>query len=310
MRKLIIRVICCFIPIRKWRHQTRNFLNQIDFKKIKNFNKTPLHYYTLRINFGDVLNENLMNFFGKKFYHTYAKTAKLTCIGSLLSDFLVIPERQKSTQPMHIFGSGFIKEPDLKNEYFYRPMVFHALRGKLSKERCEKIIGVKLSDIPLGDPALLIRHMFPNIKANPVYDVGIICHYVDKNSPFLKNIQFKKLKVKYIDIAQKPSDFIPEVAKCKFILSSAMHGLICADSLGIPNKHIILSNKVIGGEYKFKDYYSVFKDFKYRPVDLRNTVIKDSDIQKYLSEYTITSDEIEKICDNLIKAFPKKGKIK
>lgn len=306
MKKLIIRIVCCFIPIKSWRHRTRNVLNQINLKKIQNFNKIPFHYYTVDANFGDLLNEDLMNYFHKKYYHESSEKAQLTCIGSLLWDFLMIPERQKSKLSMHIFGSGFIKSADSEHEEFCRPMVFHALRGKLSQERCEKIIGHNL-DIPLGDPALLIRRMFPDIKPNPVYDVGIICHYVDKNSPFLKNIQFKTLKVKYIDVAQKPSNFIPEVAECKFILSSAMHGLICADSLGIPNKHIILSDKVVGGEYKFQDYYSVFKNFKYAPIYLKDEIITDSDIVKYESEYTITSEEIEAICDNLINAFPRKG---
>ena len=95
------------------------------------------------------------------------------------------------------------------------------------------------------------------------------------------------------------------MAQCKFILSSALHGLICADSLNIPNKHIILGNDVIGGEYKFKDYYSVFKDVDYHPVYLKDTIITDSDIWKYQSEYTITTKEIESICENLIRAFPK-----
>ena len=44
---------------------------------------------------------------------------------------------------------------------------------------------------------------------------------------------------------------------CKHIISSSLHGLICSDSLGIPNRWIKLS-QLLGNDFKFKDYYSVF----------------------------------------------------
>jgi hypothetical protein len=145
--------------------------------------------------------------------------------------------------------------------------------------------------------------MYPKIKTKIIYDLGIICHMVDKNSELLSNIQLKDTNIKYIDIEQEPHQFIHEVSQCRFILSSAMHGLICADSLGIPNKHIVLGDKVIGGEYKFRDYYSVFTDVKYTPVYLKNTVIRNKEIERYGAEYNISREEVELICDNLVAAF-------
>jgi pyruvyltransferase len=44
--------------------------------------------------------------------------------------------------------------------------------------------------------------------------------------------------------------------ECKIVLSSSLHGLVLADSFQIPNKRIVLSNNIIGGDFKFKDYYS------------------------------------------------------
>jgi pyruvyltransferase len=37
-----------------------------------------------------------------------------------------------------------------------------------------------------------------------------------------------------------------------------LHGLVFADSLGVPNKWIYLTDKLAGGSFKFHDYYSVF----------------------------------------------------
>ena len=126
---------------------------------------------------------------------------------------------------------------------------------------------------------------------------------VDKESYLINNIQLANSKILYIDIEQEPAQFVKEVASCRFILSSAMHGLICADSLGVPNKHMVLSDKVTGGNYKFRDYYSVFTDVKYSPVYLKNTVITNKEIEQYAAEYNISRDQVERICDDLVAAF-------
>ena len=86
-------------------------------------------------------------------------------------------------------------------------------------------------------------------------------------------------------------------------MSSALHGLICADSLGIPNQHIILGEKVVGGEYKFKDYYSVFKKVIYHPIFLQETILTEVDIQNLTHQYAVSPEEVEAICQRLIQAF-------
>ena len=263
-----------------------------------------LNYYTASLNFGDVLNENLMAFFHQPFVKVRSKHAEMTCIGSLLQNFLLKRHKHRTKKPMYIFGTGFIQPASSDSEAFCRPMVFCAIRGKLSKERCAKITGENLDHVPLGDPALLTKRMFPDMTPNPQYDVGVICHYVDKESPCLKNIQLKNLRVRYIDVMQRPEDFVGQVLSCKFILSSAMHGLICADSFGIPNRHIVLSENVVGGEYKFRDYYSVFDGVTYNPIYLKDRIITDEDIVQFTKEYAIKQAQVDAICDRLIGAFP------
>ena len=45
-----------------------------------------------------------------------------------------------------------------------------------------------------------------------------------------------------------PFKCIKQIADCE-IISSALHGLIAADSLNIPNKWIKLSNKLVGNNF-------------------------------------------------------------
>jgi hypothetical protein len=45
------------------------------------------------------------------------------------------------------------------------------------------------------------------------------------------------------------------VTKCNYIITSALHGLICAESYNIPAIWVEFSDGVAGNGFKFKDYY-------------------------------------------------------
>lgn len=66
---------------------------------------------------------------------------------------------------------------------------------------------------------------------------------------------------------------------------------------------MILSDKVVGNGYKFFDYYSVFQSAVYNPVDLRITEIHDEDVKRFQDEYAVTEQEVESICEALVRAF-------
>ena len=108
-----------------------------------------------------------------------------------------------------------------------------------------------------------------------------------------------------LDITKPPADLVRDIASCGCLLSSALHGLICADSLGIPNQHMILSDRVVGGEYKFLDYYSVFENVRYDPIRMdQREAVTDDDIRNVTRDYAIAPREIDAICDRLMEAFP------
>src|SRR4030067_399867 len=60
------------------------------------------------------------------------------------------------------------------------------------------------------------------------------------------------------------------------------------------------------GNYKFNDYYSVFNIEGLEPIDLRKEIITDQDIDLFITDYPIKKEYVERICDDLEKAFPKK----
>src|SRR5690606_14838494 len=84
---------------------------------------------------------------------------------------------------------------------------------------------------------------------------GFVPHYEDKDDArFIELHRPFPKQTTIIDVKNEPIAVINKIDQCEFILSSSLHGLITADSLGIPNSWIFLSDKVIGGGVKFYDY--------------------------------------------------------
>ncbi len=275
-------------------------------KKIKTKHRHINLYYFKRVyNFGDMLNENIIDkLFGFQACQTDVPGCDLVAIGSLLQDFITNdPEKCVSNAPhVHIWGSGFICPAPQGNILLRRQISVHAVRGQLTLKRLRKYTGNKLKHVVLGDPGLLANHLIDVRKIKKKYDLGIIPHYVDKDNPLLDKIDVKNAVV--IDIQQNPIDFLKQVAQCKNIISSAMHGLIAADALGIPNVRMVLSDKIIGGDYKYDDYYSAFGIKEHRKIDLAGRTFTDIDVSDIGTDYPITRKQVNKICRKLIKAFP------
>lgn len=275
------------------------------------------YYFNKVNNFGDILNEKfLADVFQVKPIHTDINQAKLVCIGSLLESFLYAGENdiklliRKALYPKtYIFGTGFIakeneriKRPKNKKENFLKKMEVIALRGYNTKARVERIVNKDLSKIALGDPGLLAYKLLKDEKILKKYQIGIIPHYIDKDNPLINKLQSSISDSVIINVLDDPIKVIQQIAACECIVSSAMHGLIVADSLGIPNQRIIVSDKIIGGDYMFDDYYSVFNIITPPKIDLRKS--DKVSILSIINNYNVDPKMVSEIQEKLINVFP------
>lgn len=274
------------------------------------------YYYNKNNNFGDVLNKDILTkVFKIKIEEAKATDAELVCIGSLLESFLhgsgnlKLAAKKLLYPKTKVFGTGFIAEentriqrPQNLHETFFKKMEIYALRGKYTKYRVEKILNQDLKYTVLGDPGLLSSKLINKEKIEKKYRIGIVPHYVDKGNSQIYEFLRSNDDVIEIDILSSPLIFLNQIAQCETIISSAMHGLIAADSLGIPNQRIILSDKIAGGDYKYNDYYSAFDIEKHPYIYFRN----NSNISSRLIEedYAVTQKKVLQIQENLIKSFP------
>lgn len=268
-----------------------------------------LYYYNEETNFGDMLNPWLLKSLSRDVVYESIERARCLCIGSVLQLLLTNRTDFYSTiskillPKINIWGSGFIMPESPGNVHLNRRVKVYALRGELSRKRMEKYTGQDLSHIALGDPGLLISRVFDTSKISKKYECGIIPHYVDAKSPLLNNIKIKNSII--IDVSAPVEQVLNQIAQCKTIMSSAMHGLIAADAMEIPNVRMVLSDKILGGDYKFTDYYSAFGLPLQQKVILDDkTKITNTDFIR--NQYNITSAQVSKICDSLLAAFPYK----
>lgn len=221
------------------------FLNYLLFGLLKLVKKNPIrvYYWKDHPNFGDLLTPALLKFYGFYPLFFYPHRAQLVSTGSLIEH--INPDYKGI-----ILGSGAISET--ANVHFKNAKIL-GLRGKLTKSI------LKINDeITYGDPGLLASNLLKK-RSLKKYTIGIVPHYSD-----LENQIIWKLKEKYtsqisiIDVQNPPETVLSEIDECEYILSSSLHGLICSDSLGIPNRWIQLST-LHGGDFKFRDYYSLFE---------------------------------------------------
>lgn len=178
--------------------------------------------------------------------------AEVSCVGSNLNQVYGRPESKLRTKSLGILGSGFmhpyIRVPRLDYTSVY------SVRGYLSKS----LLPTGL-DPEVGDPGLLVNLTVKDKRLNttPQHKLGIIPHVSQLNDKRFKEIQAKVPRSTIIDFRTADLDStVAEMRDCEIIVSQSLHGLVLADSLGIPNVWLYEDEIHMGGPFKYYDYFS------------------------------------------------------
>ena len=259
------------------------------------FNELPFHeddiirldWYAEGKNFGDVLNPILIGALtGKKILNInskYCNNEHLMAIGSILD---------RSTDKTVVWGAGFISD---ESRLLGGPKKIAAVRGPKTKKRLLEL-GVECPSV-FGDPALLLPYIF-NEKIQKEYKIGIIPHYVDKESNWIKALEARADEgILVIDIIRDdPIDVVRDILRCEKIVSSSLHGLIVSD---IPSLWVELSGNLSGGHFKFHDYFLSVN----RCVDKPLVINEETKVEDFWPLFE-TWQPIDIDLTALIRAFP------
>lgn len=214
----------------------------------------PLTWWDVTPNFGDLLSPYLITKltntpvklisikpgYRRKFIksHFIKNIFSYVAIGSIIS---------RVTDKSIVWGTGAFGTEN--HERINSKAKYLAVRGPLTRNLL-RLNGVKNIPEVYGDPALLMPKVF-NPDVPKKYKVGVILRWSEKewnNADFDSSV--KKIYLGSDDIESTISDII----SCENILSSSLHGIILADTYGIPSAWL-KSDTPRGLEFKFYDYF-------------------------------------------------------
>lgn len=200
--------------------------------------------YPLQLNFGDEVTPYMLYaLYGIKSEWTEIKNARLIGAGSVLG--MLHDRTTPDDASKVVWGAGYMQEGPVSDR---KDITYFAVRGPRTADRLPT-----MKNKTFGDPGILANRVFER-SSELAYKVGFVYNYIDSEHQLLKMIE-KLPGYLVIDPLQTPDKVAIDITSCEYIFSSSLHGLIFADSYGIPNSWVELSDLVVGGGYKFDDYY-------------------------------------------------------
>ncbi len=192
-------------------------------------------YWFPKANFGDAMSPDLMrHVLGLKPLPVRSHfPAKLLGTGSIV---------QRSQPGDVIWGSGLLYPVDIPVE----GRTFLAVRGP----RTWSCISGDVPEV-YGDPAMLLPRIYRPKRSLRTYELGVVAHYRDKdvlrtNDPSVLNIDVETYDWRAV---------VDDICRCDVIVSSSLHGIIVAESYGVPAVWVQPTDRIKGGHFKFLDYY-------------------------------------------------------
>lgn len=230
-------------------------------------------------NFGDALTPWLLARYGVAPILTQSARAQGVGVGSIL-------EHLPTEFAGITWGTGSLYGLKL-NLPSIRPL---ALRGHLTRE----LLGIT-DRVYVGEPGILVSRHLP--RRRPRYALGIVPHHAHEQNEKLQTLVANgRGSVRLISTRTSPSRAIRQIAECETIISSSLHGLVTADSFGIPALWFTAEPGLMGGTFKFHDYESVFTPKMTRQRALADIAsVRDA---RRLAK-TLDPDRVEEVCQEL-----------
>lgn len=271
--KLVLRPVLIngFVYYEKDKVQPENWGDDINYYFLREIIQRPILLYN-RI--------SLANRLKLKNYLVIGSTIDMLC--------------KKNTE---IWGAGIIgKNKPLR----FKPRKVHAVRGPLTRKKLLEQ-GIECPEV-YGDPALLISRYYKP-KASKKYRYGFVPHRsnLERIDDFtVDGVRLpEQTDVLVIDLSKynKWTDIIDQICSCENILSASLHGLIMAEAYGIPNLWIEFGKPLIGGHFKFHDFFlSIGRDRETSFV-IQNNDLPIINIQKELESWQPGTIDLQPLID-------------
>jgi polysaccharide pyruvyl transferase WcaK-like protein len=194
-----------------------------------------------------------------------------------------IGHAQRNGKP-HVWGTGFDARPPGMSHYVAPPNTafeIHATRGPRSAALLRSA-GIASAPLAYGDPIWLLPRIWPMEQVRKSHDIGVVVHIseLDLQHPesgvrpaFRRYAIPHELtnNIRIINTLVPPSleglkAKVAEIAACRAILSTSLHGLVLAEAYGIPcawfglkgagaGRMLPLADDDVSIDHRMRDFY-------------------------------------------------------
>ena len=235
----------------------------------------PVYHYGACDNFGDFITPYLLRRFCSPEQYTLATEApgiKVLGCGSIMR----IAKRDTV-----VCGSGI---RDRKQAI--SPAVVQCARGPLTRKRLQEVGGY--CPPVYGDPGLLLPQVYPAARS-ATHALGIVPHVVHYQRA--KKAYKDRPDTLIVDLRTRDVEaVVDQLARCRCVISSSLHGLIVSDAYGIPNQWVHFTDEIRGDGTKFQDYFASVGRSCPRPLDLAGFAPLPPDIEEQVPPSNISID--------------------
>jgi pyruvyltransferase len=198
------------------------------------------------VNFGDELSLITVGLMlarrGATIFDCTDRPRQLVAVGSVLH-----MAREGAT----IWGTGVHGSvPDFG--HVYHKLDVRAVRGPLTRRFLQQR-GIQVPEI-YGDPGLLVPILTAGrFAVTGEYEVGFVPNFHDREHLDAQQFGKRFPDINIIDPLRAWNLVIADILKCKFVMASSLHGIVTAESFGIPARYVRLTEHE--ALLKYEDYF-------------------------------------------------------
>ena len=269
--------------IHKIEYKTIYTLNEIVRPSVKiKKNQVNLVWWNKKENLGDYLAVVVYDWMIQKFnlpQKPAIGTKYIMTIGSVLAI---------GVKDLTVWGSGILgveQIPLIFRKSYFRKFDIRAVRGPLTRHVLISA-GYECPEV-YGDPAIIMPCVYCPQNQKKKHEISVVEH-------FSKSKQMKQPNLHYINIeTYNYKYFIDEICASDKIVSSSLHGIILAETYGVPA--VFLSDGMEDQLFKFWDWY-----LSTGRTDIR--VAKT--LEEALEMEPMPLPQLDEMRDKLITCFP------
>lgn len=152
----------------------------------------------------------------------------------------------------------------------------HAVRGHLTRHELQTKLGWEVPEV-LGDPALLLgRHYTPRPAPPTGQKIAFVPH-LSHRPRFKRKVDRQQFDV--VDVREDLTLVVDAIANSSACVSTSLHGLIVAQTYGVPWVWLNITDAELGGgDFKFRDFFSTLRGATPAQVDVTSEELADLDL--------------------------------